>query len=132
MPPSLLGIDHVHVYVADRQAAEKWYTDVLGFKRVAEFDVWATKTGPLTISDPSDKVHLALFERENEPPSTAIAFGATGEGFLAWKTHLERHGIRLRIADHDLAFSLYFNDPDENLHEITTYEHEIVRSAGAL
>ena len=33
-----------------------------------------------------------------------------------------------RIEDHALAFSLYFHDPDGNMHEITTYEHDAVRS----
>ena len=61
-----------------------------------------------------------------EARSVAIAFGASGEEFLAWKAHLEGHGLDLRISDHDLAYSLYFSDPWRNLHEITTYERDYV------
>ncbi len=127
MTPKLNGIDHVHVYVANWGEAEKWYESVLGFKRVEEFMVWAVKNGPLTLGNPDGNIHLALFERENHPDTSTIAFGATGEEFSTWKTHLEDHGLELRITDHKLAYSLYFSDPWGNLHEITTYEHDYVR-----
>jgi catechol 2,3-dioxygenase-like lactoylglutathione lyase family enzyme len=126
MIPTLTGIDHVHVYVTDRQAAEDWYRDVMGFERVEALMSWATEQGPLTLEDPSGTVHLALFESD-QGPDTTIAFGANGDEFLAWKAHLEANGLDLRVADHDLAFSLYFRDPDGNMHEITTYQHEFVR-----
>jgi catechol-2,3-dioxygenase len=95
---------------------------VLGFTRLEAFEVWAVDGGPLTLEDQSGKVHLALFESAQAPTST-IAFGASGEEFLAWKTHLEHHSLKLRISDHTLAWSLYFHDPFGNMHEITTYDH---------
>lgn len=121
LAPGLTGIDHVHVYVSDRRAAETWYAKVLGFRRVEALMAWATPTGPLTLEDPGGRVHLALFESD-KPPTSTVAFGAEGEQFLAWKTHLEKLGIELRVADHELAWSLYFYDPDGNYHEITTYD----------
>ncbi len=127
MTPTLNGIDHVHVYVANWGAAEKWYESVLGFKRVEKFMVWAVGGGPLTLENAQGDVHVALFEREDHPDTSAIAFGATGENFLTWRSILEGQGLELRITDHDLAYSLYFSDPWGNLHEITTYEHEHVR-----
>jgi len=127
MTPKLNGIDHVHVYVADWGDAEQWYQRVLGFKRVEKFMVWAVKNGPLTLESPDGNVHLALFEREDHPDTSAIAFGASGEEFLSWKSHLEDQGLELRITDHTLAYSLYFSDPWGNLHEITTYDHDYVR-----
>ena len=127
MAPKLSGIDHVHVYVANWDDAEQWYQKVLGFKRVEKFMVWAVKNGPLTLENPEGNVHLALFEREDHPDTSAIAFGATGVEFLSWKSHLEDQGLKLRITDHTLAYSLYFSDPWGNLHEITTYEHDYVR-----
>ena len=39
MAPTLNGIDHVHVYVANWGEAEKWYESVLGFRRVEKFMV---------------------------------------------------------------------------------------------
>lgn len=129
MIPSLEKIDHVHVYVSDREAAVKWYTDVLGMRQIKAFLSWSKGGGPLTLEDPSGEVHLALFERENPASISTVAFGASGEQFLKWKTHLEGKGLTLRVNDHDMAFSLYFSDPDGNLYEITTYEHEAVRKA---
>ncbi len=129
MTPTLKGFDHIHVYVSAWDSAEKWYGDVLGFTRVEALMPWAVKDGPLTLEDPIGNIHLALFERADHQGSTAIAFGADSDQFLAWKTHLEGKGLKLRITDHKLAYSLYFYDPDNNMHEITTYDHEIVRQA---
>ena len=126
MTPKLNGIDHVHVYVANWDEAEKWYETVLGFKRVEALMAWAVKNGPLTLENPEGNIHLALFETQSHPDTSAIAFGASGEEFLSWKTHLENHGLNLRITDHKMAYSLYFTDPWGNLHEITTYDRDYV------
>ena len=42
MPPEIEAFDHIHVYVADRAAAEQWYRQVLGFARTPELAVWAS------------------------------------------------------------------------------------------
>lgn len=129
MPPKLTGIDHVHVYVPDRDEAAKWYEDVLGFTAVELFKVWADETGPLTLEDSTGKVHIALFQRADFAVSTNIAFGARGAEFLEWKSFLEARGLEVRCSDHALAWSIYFNDPYGNMHEITTYDHEFVAIA---
>ena len=126
MTPKLNGIDHVHVYVHSWAEAEKWYQTVMGFKRVDALMPWAVKNGPLTVEDPEGNVHLAFFERDDNPDTSAIAFGTSGEEFLAWKSHLEGHDLELRVTDHKMAYSLYFSDPWGNLHEITTYERDYV------
>ncbi len=128
MIPKLNGIDHIHVYLSDWADAEKWYGDVLGFRRVKAFDSWAVPGGPLTIESADGSVHLALFERDKPDGYSVIAFGVGADDFLAWKQRLVSKGLKLRITDHELAYSLYFSDPDGNLHEITTCEHEIVRA----
>ena len=127
MTPRLTGIDHIHVSVSDWATAEPWYEGILGLRRVETFLQWAEAGGPLYLSDPGGTIHLALFQRPGDTGSAAIAFGADGEEFLAWKDHLEAHGVELEVSDHDLAFSMYFKDPDNNMHEITTYEHDYVR-----
>ena len=106
MTPKLNGIDHIHVYVKNWDEAEDWYGNVLGLKRVEALESWAVKGGPLTLENPEGNVHLALFERNAHAGSSAIAFGASGKEFLAWKTHLEDKGLDLRIADHKMAFSI--------------------------
>ena len=126
MTPKLNGIDHVHIYVDSWDEAEEWYQTVMGFKRIDALMPWAVKNGPLTVEDPGGNVHLAFFETDDHPNTSAIAFGTSGEEFLAWKAHLEGHDLELRVTDHKMAYSLYFNDPWGNLHEITTNDRDYV------
>lgn len=124
MPPILDRIDHVHVYVADREASEQWYEGVLGFTRVPELEFWSPNDGPLTIGNPSGTVHIALFERPAEKCRSTVAFAASATEFLAWLTHLESVlGHPVQAIDHEVSWSLYFSDPDANPFEITSYEH---------
>lgn len=127
--PTLDRIDHIHVYVNDRVAAADWFRDLFGFEAVAELGDWVTPQGPLTIANPAGSIHLALFQRDDPPSSTAIAFGTDAGNFLLWKAELEARGILQRCSDHDLAWSLYFSDPDDNVYEITTYDHTAVAQA---
>lgn len=123
MIPAFQHIDHVHVYVIDRAAAESWYASVLGFSRVPELAFWA-EGGPLTLVDPSGTVHLALFQREAQKCRSVIALGASAGGLLAWQTHLaEALGHPIEMVDHQASWSIYFTDPDGNPYEITTYEY---------
>ena len=78
MAPKLTGIDHIHVFVSDRRAAEDWYRRVLGLVRAPALETWAGGGGPLTIADESGRVHLALFERPGQSCRSAIALGASG------------------------------------------------------
>lgn len=126
MKPTLTGIDHVHLQVTNRGAAENWYHDVLGFERVEHLMAWAGKTGPLTIQDAGHSIHIALFERETPVTNDVVALGTTGADFLQWIKALEGHGLKLRLADHELAYSLYFDDPWGNQIEITTYDRDFV------
>jgi catechol 2,3-dioxygenase-like lactoylglutathione lyase family enzyme len=130
MIPTIQGIDHLHLFVADRAAAQRWYAEVLGFEPVAELAHWAAGGGPLTLADAGGTVHLALFERPPQPCRSTIAFGVTAAQFAAWQKHLAAclpqppQGV-----DHGAAWSLYFSDPDGNPYEITTYEHAQIRAA---
>jgi catechol 2,3-dioxygenase len=126
MTPILNAVDHLHVNVGSWSEAEEWYLSVLGFKRIDALMGWAVENGPLTVENPEGTIHLALFESESPKTTDVIAFGATGEEFLNWKAHLEGHGLKLRVTDHKLAYSLYFSDPWQNSHEITTYERDYV------
>lgn len=126
MTPQFIGIDHVHLNVPRRDEAADWYQEVLGFRVVDKLLIWATASGPLTLEDSSGHIHLALFERTNATASSAIAFGADGEAFLHWHSHLQNHGLDIRISDHKISWSLYFRDPYDNLHEISTFDYATV------
>lgn len=130
MAPKLNGIDHIHVFVSDRRAAEDWYRRVLGLVRETALESWATGGGPLTIADASGRVHLALFERPRQSCRSVVALGASGAEFLLWREHLESSlGRKLEPVDHELSWSLYFEDPDGNPYELTSYEHDAIRAS---
>lgn len=138
-------IDHVHVFVADRYETAAWYKRVLGLKIVKQFEHWAqSERGPLMISPDDGNTKLALFEskRRDEPTlerGKTIAFRMNGEGFCLFLDRLSDYPVfdkkgksvsSLEIVDHDMAFSVYFNDSDGNSLELTTYDYEYVSKQG--
>jgi catechol-2,3-dioxygenase len=128
--PALSGICHVHVLVADRAAATAWYRRVLGFEVMPEVAHWAEGGGPLTLTDAAGSVHLALFERPPLPTRSTVALRTDAVGLASWRRHLARElGHEPALEDHAQSLSLYFNDPDGNPYEITTYEVDAARAA---
>ena len=128
MAPELQAFDHVHVFVTDRAAAERWYGEVLGLHRAEALDSWAAGAGPLTVQDASGSIHIALFERTAQPCRSTVALRVRGSEYAQWKDHLERHlAGGVGEEDHRVSLSLYFNDPDGNPYELTTYDVAQVR-----
>jgi catechol-2,3-dioxygenase len=123
MTPHLSGIDHVHVFVRDRKVAERWYAQVLGLTRSPRLEFWAADGGPLTVQDTANTVHIALFEREPQPNRTTIALRTSAAELHTWLKHLRTSGVLVELEDHQVSFSIYFSDPDDNPYEITTYEY---------
>jgi catechol 2,3-dioxygenase-like lactoylglutathione lyase family enzyme len=127
MAPTLTAIDHVHVFVSDRAAAESWYARVLGLERVPSLAFWAVDGGPLTIANAANDIHLALFEKPREKCRSTVALGTSAPGFVAWQGHLRAAlGHEPRAVDHAVSWSLYFEDPDGNPYEITCDDHAAV------
>lgn len=128
MPPQLKSIDHVHVTVVDRTIAEQWYEKVLGLTRVKELEFWAPDGGPLTIANRAGTVHLALFEGVPGKRHSTVAFGVGAEEFAQWQAHLAGVlGVQLKAEDHTVSWSIYFDDPDGNRFEITSYEYQAIQ-----
>lgn len=127
--PTLKNIDHIHVYVPSREQAAAWFDEVLGLKIIEKFRPWAENLGPLTIGNADDSVHLALFKKADFEPMTHIAFGADAENFIAWKNALEQRGMAVRCTNHQMAWSLYFEDPWKNVYEITCYDYDNVATS---
>ncbi len=139
-------LDHVHVAVADRQAAADWYNRVLGLNHDARLAVWASdRTQPLFIGSRHSRSCLALFERRSdEPPRSGdhtIGLRGTGAEFLSFGARLgdldltHRDGgplTRASAVDHGAAWSLHFLDPDRNRIELTTYDRDEVGAVLAL
>ena len=125
--PTLSGIDHCHLNVANLSNAVKWYQRVLGFNIVPELAFWDEKgKGPLTLEDACSTTRLALFEGEGR--SKGIAFSATGDQFIQWLAHFEQLAIKTIVADHGVTFSMYFKDESGNSHEITSHDYDYIKS----
>ena len=124
MTPAIDRIDHVHVFVANRERSERWYREVLGLSRLAALEFWAPDGGPLTLANESGTVHLALFERPPQLCRSVVALGVDADAFVRWRTHLGRVlGRQPDLQDHRVSWSIYFTDPDGNPFEITSYDY---------
>ena len=123
------GVDHIHLYAPDREAAAKWYEEVLGFEVVEHMAFWAKDPGgPLTLQNPKGAIHLAVFRSDKQKPFS-LAFGASGEEYLQWRTYLKTAPVSLAEKEHQISWSLYFNDPYGNEIEITTYDYDAVSAS---
>ena len=126
MNPKLQNIDHIHVFVPDRQEALGWYNTILGFKPIKRLMFWA-ETGPLTIGNDEGTIHIALFEGKPKSNRSVIAFNATGEEFIDWHKRINNVLSEvIEVDDHSVSFSIYFEDPYGNPYEITSYDYEIL------
>lgn len=133
------ALDHVHIYVADPKAAAEWYGRVLGLQVMpSSGDGMAGSRRPLYMATPKGQYCASIFV--GKPPSDGdhtTAFRVFGGVFIAFGEALASIGVAsrkgpllttLEAADHGLAFSYYFADPDGNHLELTTYDHSKVRA----
>ena len=126
MKPKLKNIDHIHIFVTDRQEALKWYRTFLGLKPVKNLLFWA-KTGPLTIGNEEGSIHIALFKGEPKENRSVVAFNTSGKEFINW--HKKINDVadgNIEVVDHSVSFSIYFQDPYGNPYVITCYDYEIL------
>ena len=133
------ALDHVHLYVADLDAAVEWYGRVLGLERHPSSHNLETRGVAGVYMATARGQYCATFF-EGKPPSDGdhtTAFRVPGRMFIAFGEALDRLSVpsrksgalqRHECEDHTLAFSYYFQDPDGNHLEITTYDHATVRT----
>jgi catechol 2,3-dioxygenase-like lactoylglutathione lyase family enzyme len=120
-------IDHVELLVRDPEASARWYAEILGLREVRRWE-----GGPIMIG--AGLSQLALFQApaSAEEPVSAdaptprrwrlVAWKTTRSGFEAAQQLLFRLGIPFRgPIDHEVAWSIYFEDPDGHPLELTYY-----------
>jgi catechol 2,3-dioxygenase-like lactoylglutathione lyase family enzyme len=116
------GLDHVAIAVADLDRAESFYGEVLGLERVIpEWDP------PRVMA--SEGSGIALFPADGDSPGDSaaphilhVAFRVDREAFGAAQAELSERGIDTSFSDHGASHSIYFEDPDGHLLELTTYD----------
>lgn len=133
----IADIDHVEVFVKNRAEAARWYEEIFGLSPIQELDAWA-KIGPLFIGNKDGTVKIALIDgtKDNDGSINRVAFSASGEDFVGFVNNLDDarvYFLKRRVAkndlvDHDLSYSIYFDDPDGNKLELTCYEYDYVKS----
>lgn len=89
-----LPVDHVEVFVPNRQEAASWYQRVLGLEIVPDYGEWAADPrGPLMIASDDGRTKLALCEGQPQGPRPTagvhlVAFRVDGRGFVEFlRTH---------------------------------------------
>lgn len=120
---SVEHMDHVEVFVRDLKRSADWYAEVLGLHEVMRWD-----PEPVMIGAGSTKLALFRAEKggashgEERPHWHRVAWLTDAAGFAAAQEHLKARGIAFRgPVDHGSTQSVYFEDPDRNLLEITCY-----------
>lgn len=136
---SIDAVDHVEMHVGKQHEAAKWYEKIFGFKILSELEFWSkAKSGPLFVGNPDNTVKLALFEgtKDGDGSIKRIAFRTSGKNFVDFVNRLEQNPVYYSkqkvktkdLVDHDICYSVYFEDPYGNNLEVTCYDYEFVAS----
>lgn len=118
-------LDHVAIRVADVEASARWYQEVLGLKRYQ-----LPKWGDIPIFMLSGKSGIAIFPADTtdtklEQSSKNVkidhfAFNVTRENFEIAKRRYAELNLEFNIQDHHYFDSIYTQDPDGHMVELTT------------
>ncbi len=123
---NLEQIDHLAISCTDPEQSKDWYTKVLGFEHIYQGE-W----NGIPIFLKLGSTALALFpdshtSRLQPTPAKGISHfalrAATQSDFQTAQKELRSHDIEFEYQDHEMAHSIYFNDPDGHRLEITTYD----------
>jgi catechol 2,3-dioxygenase-like lactoylglutathione lyase family enzyme len=129
----LVGLDHFAINVTDLQRSADWYQKAFGFTILHK---WQT-----TWMVGRDNIKIGLFLRPNAKPLPDIdsqliiqhvAFLVDGDKFADAQAELTKAGIKFDPPeDTGIAYSIFVNDPDGHLLELTTYHPAAPPNAAA-
>ena len=85
------------------------------------------ESGPLMIRNNERNINIALFKGKPNDNYAVIAFKVSGEEFINCHNTIN-HSLteNLEVVDHDIQFSIYFEDPFGNPYEITSYDYDML------
>ena len=135
---SIEDIDHIEISVKDKGKSVKWYKEILGLEPLKELELWNKNGGPLFIGNKDGSIKIALFNgtKDSDGSINRMAFRTTGDKFINFLNRVDDLGLfslkekvtKKQVVDHNLSFSIYFDDPDGNKLELTCYDHENLKS----
>jgi len=118
-------LDHIAIRVKDIDASAAWYSTVLGLKRT-QLEKW----GEFPIFMLSGKTGIALFPANTNDPEINttsknvkidhFAFQVSQEAFAKARQHYENLGLTYSFQDHHYFHSIYTEDLDGHVVELTT------------
>jgi catechol 2,3-dioxygenase-like lactoylglutathione lyase family enzyme len=118
------GLDHVALTVRDLNASMTWYREVLGLERRRQ-EAW----GDYPVVMCAGESGVALFsgtEASTHGRGTTgfrhLAFRVSRANFEDAQAAFRARGISFTFEDHGISHSIYLEDPDRYLVELTTYE----------
>jgi glyoxylase I family protein len=106
----------VSLNVADRTRSIAWYREVLGLPQLNQ----PSEDGePVFLGQPG--LQFGLFQAQRESPAREPESSIVVDDLDAAQERLRSFGVEFRYEDHGNALSVYFDDPDGHVLEITTY-----------
>ena len=75
-------------------------------------------------------------KKDNDGSINRMVFRTTGDRFMDFLNRVDDMDLfflkekvtKEQVVDHDLSYSLYFDDPDGNKLELTCYDHDYLKS----
>lgn len=119
------NLDHVAIFVEDVMASIAWYKKVLGLKQVHE-TVWNNHPAMLFAGNSGVAIFPAKSPNLPNPDASHykridhFAFYVTKDNFEKAKIHYQNCNISYQYKHHTIYESLYIEDLDGHIVELTT------------
>jgi catechol 2,3-dioxygenase-like lactoylglutathione lyase family enzyme len=124
-----LSLDHVAIPVSDARRSRQFYGEVLGLPLVSAMsgDDWDGHPWLLMFFKLTDGRLLALttfagvgLGPRSKLPADARHYALATDDLAGWRKRLAKHKIAVREEDHGPQRSLFIEDPDHTVWEITS------------
>lgn len=116
-------IDHFAISVKSLQTSFDWYQKVLGFQMFHQWKTtWLIQLGSMKIGLFERPNAAAIDDLDNKIAFQHLAFHVSAEEFIAAQIQLGDLGVQIDgPEDTGVAYSMFMNDPDGHLLELTKY-----------